>query len=325
MAVISLSIVESEDQIVSGIPRILTVTANNSATIFYTLDGTIPTLYSTIYTGPILLPTNSVSVVFNVFASNGIDQSPIYTETYITNIINNTRLSHASTDANSGDLGPDLFPFGSQPIQPNGQYTNNSGITVDDPTLAQIPSGFDGHGNTAGFTNNPFDTTNYQIIYTTKDSIGQQGDNIGNLPAEVKIKMEQAPPEETEFYSKLFNPKAMVIFQDYDSEDPTMPVQLNKPLFSYQDPTRDDDGSLLFNSGLDSPPLSGSLVRSFYNDRTQKMTSYYFDSWSLKWVISSQNYTPSGITNLSQMPINTRSKGSRFVYEWIPFTRRVLF
>jgi len=55
-------------------------------------------------------------------ATNGVDTSPIITETYVTNMLNNARLPHSATDAQPGDNIPDLYPFGTNPLQPNGQF-----------------------------------------------------------------------------------------------------------------------------------------------------------------------------------------------------------
>jgi hypothetical protein len=74
------------------------------------------------------------------------------------------------------------------------------------------------------------------------------------------------------------------------------------------------------------PANSGSFVRSEYNPRDNTMTYYYFDSWSNRWIISKNPYTPTGgyDGNLSAIPLS-KTKGSRFVFEWRVFPRRVLF
>lgn len=329
MAVISISITESEEQVVAGIPRIISVSTNVSSTIFYTLDGSVPSLFSTIYTGPIFLPVDKLTVIFNVFASNGVDSSPIITETYMTNMLGNTRLAHSATDQNSEVSIPGLYPFGTPPIQPNAAFLSPAlaGVTVDDPEKPSSGTGFDGDGNQTGYTDQPYNIENYQIIYSTTDALGQTGHGVGNLPATAKIKLEEPIPETTEQFSNMFDPRAFVIFQDFDKENPNDPPQINRQFFTLEDPNKARDGNHYFTAGLDAPPVNGSFLRSHYNPRDNTISYYYFDSWTNKWIISKQEFKPTGNFdgNLAAIPIGGREPGSRYVYQWIPFQRRVLF
>src|SRR5271170_7586396 len=98
MAVICVTICQSKDQVVSGIPKTVAITTNMPSTIFYTLDDSTPTLFSTMYTGPIFLPYNKFLVTLKVLATNGVSSSPIVEERYQTNIVDsNARLPHAAT------------------------------------------------------------------------------------------------------------------------------------------------------------------------------------------------------------------------------------
>lgn len=330
MAVISVIITESTDQVVAGIPKTISIETNIPSTIFYTLDGSAPNLFSTIYIGPIFLPFNSLSVTLNVLATNGTDYSPIVTENYITNMLDNTRLPHSTTDIQPNDSsGGDLYPFGTEPTQPQGTYLSpgDAGITVDDSALPSIPSGFDGNSNPTGFTNQSYTVENYQIVYSTTNAEGETGHGIGNLPATAQIKPDDPTPETTEQFSTMFDPKAFVIFQDFDKENPNDPPQINRQFFSLEDPNKARDGNYYFNSGLDAPPVSGSFLRSHYNPRDNTISYYYLDTWTNKWIISKQQFKPTGSYdgNLSAVPMAGRGAGSRYVYEWIPFARRVLF
>ena len=168
MAVISVTITQSGEEILSGIPRLITIDTNLPATIFYTLDGKDPTMYSLIYTSPILMPTNLNPLTLKVLATNGVDSSPIIEEVYSSDMLNNTRIPHAATTASSNGIMPNKYPYGTPPIQPVGEYLNpgDAGQTVDDPSLPQIPNGYDGFGNLDGYTNEPYDLENYAIIFT---------------------------------------------------------------------------------------------------------------------------------------------------------------
>jgi hypothetical protein len=330
MVVISVSVTESIEQIMSGIPKSVTITTNVPATIFYTLDGSVPNLFSTMYTGPVFLPTNKLTVILNILATNGTDSSPIVSETYQTDVVDsNARLPHAPTDVPPGTNLQELYPFGDNGIQPEGIYGNpgDAGVTVDNPAQPQIASGFDGAGNETGFTNQPYDLVNYNIKYSTTNAEGETGPGVGNLPANVKIQPVIAPPEESQQFSNMFDPRAFVIFQDTTQENPNDPPAINRMHFTLEDNEKARDGNAYFNTGLDAPPVSGTFLRSHYNPRTNMMTYYYFDSWTNKWIISTTPFNPNGPFdgNMSSMAQAGGGSGGRFVFEWLEFTRRVLF
>lgn len=328
MAVISVIITESEEQVVAGIPRNVSISTNVSSSIFYTLDGSEPTLFSNMYVGVIRMPTNLLSVTLKVFATNGVDSSPVISDTYQTNMLNNARLPHSATDTQPGQVFPALYPFGTPPLQPNGVYLNpgDAGITVDNPTLPQIPSGYDADGYPTGFTNQPYNLENYSIRYSKNDSLGQMGPNIGNLPAQVIIQNAPPEPEETEQFSNIFDPRAYVIFQDFSLQNPDDPQHINRMFFTLQNPEKARDGNAFYTAGLDSPPTNGTFLKSYYNPRDNTMTYYYIDTWTNKWIISKDPYYPTGNYdgNLSGVR-DDREPGSKYVFQWLPFTRRVLF
>ncbi len=357
MAVICVTVCQSEEQVVQGIPRTVCITTNIPATIFYTLDGSNPTLFSTIYTGPVFLPFDVLLVTLKILATNGTDSSPIVIEQYQTNIVNsNARLPHAGTTARAGHIGPDDYPFGG-PCVPVEQYTNPAdagaygGAVYDPNDKCAIPGGFDGQGNPALFTNRPYNTENYQPIYTDRDAEGNQGIGIigngqiggpiGNIPGTVRLpkgsigdtqpdpgQTSQQGPEQTSQFTDTFDPRAMVIFQDFANENPNDPPMINRQYFSLENPERVRDGAFYFNTGQDSTaPPSGSFVRAHYNPRDNTITHYYRDSWSNRWIISTAPYQPSGNFTggtLAQQVMGIKS-GAGVVFEWLPFTRRVLF
>ena len=327
MAVISVTITQSSEQVVAGIPRSVSVSTNIPATIFYTLDGTAPTLFSTMYTGPIFLPFDKLLVTLQILATNGTDSSPIVAEVYMTDIVDsNLRLPHSATTAHAGSVLPDNYPYGTTPFQPKQGFLNpaQSGVNVYDPTQPATPTGFDGSGNPTGFTNQPYDITNYQIVYNTTDAEGNTGPNIGDLPAITTMAPQEIIPESTNQFTSSFNPKALVIFQDFSKEDPSDPPQINRQYFTLEDPEKVRDGTFYLNTGLDSTvPPSGSFVRAHYNPKTGNITHYYRDSWANRWIISEAPYVPTGTFdgNMAASAVGRNSK----VFEWIPYARRILF
>jgi len=330
MAVISITITSSEEEIISGIPKKISLSTNIPASIFYTLDGTTPTLFSSIYTDTIFLPTDKLSITLSVFATNGVDNSAIITETFTTNIVSgtNARLAHSATTAQPGESLDGLYPYGTNAPQPGATYlsTAEAGITVNDPSLPSTPTGYDGSGNPTGFTNKAYDLTNYSIEYSTSNSIGETGPGIGTLPANVKIAAEPAPPNESFTNSNMFDPRAFVIFQDANTENVNDPPHINRISFSLENPERARDGNHYYTAGLDAPPVSGSFLRSHYNPRTNQITYYYLDTWTNKWIISTAPYvnTNPQAGNLAGVVLSSKP-GSKYVFEWLPFTRRVLF
>src|SRR6185436_3597257 len=303
MTVINLTITESTEQVIADIPKTITITSNIPASIFYTLDGTIPTLFSNIYTEAIFLPINKLSVTLSIFASNGVDSSPIITEVYVTNVLDNARLAHSATDVQPNVSIPDLYPFGTNPQQPVGHYLNpgDAGVNVNDPSLPVVASGFDADGNPSVFTNQDFTTENYNIVYSNRDAIGQP--NVGILPAPVKIQNAVPEPEASEQFTTLFDPRAFVIFQDFSKENPEDPIHINRQFFTLENHEKTRDGNAFFTSGLDAPAVSGSFLRSHYNPRDNTITYYYLDTWSNRWIISKTPYQPTGSFdgNLSAM------------------------
>lgn len=353
MTVICITVTQSAEQVVSGIPKTVSITTNIPATIFYTLDGSTPTLFSTIYTGPLFLPFNKLLITLSILATNGVDSSPIVVEQYLTDIVSgNARLPHAATTAQAGHVIPDDYPFGTPPYEPQQGYLNpaDSGRTVYNPALPSQSTAFDGAGRPTAYTNEPYNTDNYQIIYTNRDAEGNEGIGIigngmiggplGNIPGKVTLpkgsigdtqpdngQTSQQGPEQTSQFTDLFDPRAMVIFQDFSKENPNDPPQINRQYFSLENPERVRDGALYFNNGQDSTvPPSGSFIRAHYNPRDNTITHYYRDSWSNRWIISTAPYQPSGNFNgnLAQQFMGLKSGGG-IVLEWLNFPRRTLF
>lgn len=329
MAVISITIRESAEQLIAGFPRTLSLSTNIPATIFYTVDGSTPTTSSTVYVAPIVLPFDKLEFTFKTFATNGTDSSAIITKIYSTNILDNTRLPHSGVTGvnNSGDVS--LFPFGTNSPSSDFDYINTgkAGTTINDPSLPLIPYGYNADGYTVG-ANKPIN--DYLNVYSIADNQNKVFPGVGNLPGHVTIKGRRSAleytPQASSRSSKLFNPKAMVIFQDSTTEDPSNPVQINSQYFSLENLEITKDGSALYATGPDTPAATGSFLRSHYNPRTQMITNYYRDSSTNRWIISSYPYEPKQQDpgNLSNMVFGKHDQGVGKVYTWNLYRYRVL-
>lgn len=326
MTVIVVSIEESEEQIISGIPKYVILTTNTPSTIFYTLDGTIPTTFSLVYLDDkLLLPTDQNTVIFKFFATNGTDSSTILSKTYRPNISNLRKQLDSVSPDQVNQIDPNaIFPYGeSGSTLPISFGPTKSVDIVDSPDISNtIADGYDSAGSTVYDIDKPLDK--YLFIYSETNAQGERGHGIGTLPTEVKFTRPKEPPEETDVSSKLFNPKAMVIYQDSREEpiDPNITI-LNRQFFSFGSEETIRDGALL--QATEKLAHSGSFLKSYFNPRDNTMTYYYFDSRTLKWIISKEPYTPKGPTSLWKPVVLSSKPGAQFVHKWYTWKKNTLY
>lgn len=326
MAVITLNIVESAISIVQGVPKSISITTNVPATCFYTLDGSIPTINSLIVVGSIDLTSPGSGVIFKVFATNGTNTSAIITQVYGTvQAPRNPRDKVIGLSSNSS-ASQNYGIFGSNSPNPNITWGNTGGITVDSPDISNIPDGYAGFGDGTRSNGTDHSLESYKFIKTTTNYIGETGRGIGTLP-NIKLTIPSQDPTTSDTSKKLFNPRALVIIQDGTKppDDPNL-VMINRESFSLSNSS--DDNNKYSKLGMEGSIATGSFVRQFYNPRDQTITYYYHDSKSLRWVISKEPYVAksANIFNYSLMVMPSRGgQGSRYVYGWRPFQRRVLF
>lgn len=340
MAIINITITPSANQVYPGVPATITLSTNIPATIFYTLDGSSPTTYSPVYVAPILMPEGPLSITLSVIATDGINSSAVVVQTYTVNEADiptaaGARLPHsATTNLNNASTTNSLFPFGTSGPNPNFQYLNPSdaGTTVNNEAEPSTPAGFDGSGNPAGFTNQPLDYYEFQEVYSTLNWLNEEWPGVGNLPGTTDVIASSFPkqyrPEQSSTADKIFNPRALVIYQDSTTEDPTNPVVINRPYMSLENLETVRDGNLLYNSTLDSPPTMGGFVNRYYNARTNMMTYYYYDNTVGRWIISTTPFSPTqNVGALYNMVFGRNSKeggGSKY-FKWYPFLYRTQF
>lgn len=322
MAVINISIVESPIQRVAGIPEYIILDSSIPATIFYTIDGSDPDISSDIAIDKIYLPTNVGSVVVKAFATNGVDETSIIYWGFGPDWTNN-RLPHAKV---VDVCNVPNCTFTGTIANPEYEYDQPAGITVDALDVNGIPDRFDGSGtNTyANETGLPYTRENYNTIYSTTNSNGEPGP--GTLPAKVTIIVPDPINKSSDANSKLFNPKSMVIYQDgREPNENGLPI-LNRQFFSLFDKEKVRDGLQYRLSVLDGSIPTGSMLIPQYNPKDNTYIFYYRDSVTMQWIISKEPvlHSPNN-GSITQMVIPTKQKdGARRVYRWIPFKRQIL-
>ena len=324
MAVITISITESPIQIVAGIPKNIILETNIPATIFYTLDDTEPTLNSNIAIGAIDLPTNNNTVILKMFATNGVDSSPIIESSFGPNFTDDLRRPRDKVI----QLCPnnlDNRAFSTSTSDPHVRYGNTAGLVVDDPSKEQIPDGYDGTatGTPSTYTNKPYNRTNYDIVYSETNNIGESGRGIGTLPAHVTIEQRVAPPLMSDANSRLFDPKALVIVQDGREKAEIIEPLLNRQFFSLGDDEKIRDGAKYQLTGYEGNSPTGSLLRPIYNKKEDTYRFYSRDSETNRWIVSIEpNRHAQQIKKEVLLP--NQSFGQKKVFKWFPFKRSTL-
>lgn len=326
MAVISLTITESDIQLVAGIPKSITVEASIASTVFYTLDGTTPTVSSSIYVDKIVPPTNYSYVTLKLFATNGSDSSDIVTLVYGSDF-SQIKKSHSSIPNAAEVLNRNnsQYPFGDNSGNLPVMYGEVTGIIADKAEVTNVYyDGYDSDGYAIGGRDEIED--NYDFIWSETNRVGERGHGIGTLPSKTTIRPTPNDQESSSINNRFFNPKALVIYQDLTQDNPNEDInQLNRQFFSLPKIKGNDKSVDVYTTAFEGNRPSGSMLRSQHNPKDNTITYYYFDSISLRWVISKQPYTyKTGQYDYSQILTNPRHDGVGSVHIIRPFGGRRL-
>jgi hypothetical protein len=220
------------------------------------------------------------------------------------------------------------YPYGTPATHSEFSWDNTGGDIVNKVGVTPYPDGYGWDGTATGTKVGEVDHAleTYELVFSETDWQGERGNGIGTLPATVTIKQPDPIPTSTDMNSRLFNPKALVIYQDNTQEPFDENIsQINRSSFSLGDPEKIKDGTLFTTSAMDGPAPTGTFVRAIYNSRDNTINYYYHDSETLRWIISKEPYVPTGNTGrLYHIISSKRDRGGRYVYKWIPFTRRRL-
>jgi hypothetical protein len=290
MTVITLTFTSSEEEIVSGIPRYVTIESNVPATIHYTLDGTTPTINSLIYIDPLDMPDGVNSVILSAFGIDGIGTiGPTLTQSFAPDTTRATIGRNVGLEGfvlDRADAGPDIID------RYGADGTAATFLDVDPATLDMI------HKN-KGF-NGIADGTAINVSYPDPNTTASLIDN-GFVP--------YSTPEKAEF----FNPNARLIVIDNRLNN-ELHLTL-RPFGSLSNIYQEFGGKRVRESADDATYISGGFVRRFYDLKKNVMVSYYFDHNESRYVKNIQRL-PDNIQSANNIGVQSNA-GLPLVFRWI--------
>ena len=285
MAII-LTVVQSTSQIISGIPEYVEVETNVPSVVFYTFDGTDPTIESDFLNETRLsLPTATNSVFLKLLAVAGPESSDIFEHEWVTTVTFITKRFENTQGVNI--LPPGAEVVDSLSVTSEGSAAQETSIPFIDLELK--PSDRDKYKKyDRGETSLDFINFKLELL-------------INDIPYQAKV----SSPNDNNLD---FDPKAGLIIIDGSTPE-KMAAQsvkiINRPN-NTMSPRSDS-----FNEHIRPESIqASSLVRYFINPKTGKMVFYYFDSRECRWIHSIQQITPKTL-NIGQQVGNPK------VFAWI--------
>jgi Chitobiase/beta-hexosaminidase C-terminal domain len=279
----------STDEMVSGVPEYVEIDANEPATIYYTVDGSVPTISSTIYVGSIYTRTGTESFTLQAFGVDGSDVAgPVLTQTFAADT---TRAAKS-------------------------RLVNGEGVIVDSAVEAVLTTdGFDANGAAIRFeTLDPQEVEDLTVRSAKgRDGIDQGTQVIVNVPDPSTTSYpydDNFQEVSTTQYAATFNPYAKTILIDNRI---TNEVQLTLRTFqSLENVYTENGGKRIREQTTEGAYISGGKVRSFYDQRNNVMVGYWFDHNNERW-----------IRNITTLPANIpqtighQTHGYPYVFSWI--------
>ena len=284
MAII-LTVVQSTNQIISGIPEYVEVETNVPSVVFYTFDGTDPTIESEFLTGTrLLLPTSANSVLLKLVAIAGSESSDVFEHEWGT-------ILNAITRRFEENQGINILP-------PNAEVVDSLAVTESGSPARETSIEF------VDLEMKATDRDKYKKFDGGKTSL-----DFINFRLEILINEQPYQSKVSTVNNNLdFDPKAGLVIIDGSTPE-KMTAQAIKIINRPTDTMAPRSDSYNFRVGLDSVQ-SSNLVRYFINPKTGKMVFYYFDSRECRWIQSIQQVTPRPL-DLGQQVGNPK------VFSWI--------
>lgn len=286
MAII-LTVVESTNQIISGIPEYIVVETNIPAIIFYTFDGEDPTIDSDFMSDDTLyLPTSQNTVSIKIMAISGSDYSDIFEHSWGTTIGFYTKRFEETDGINILPPGEEIVD--SLSVDADGSATRQTTIEFQD--LDMVASSRDVYKKyDGGKTSLDFINFKLELLFNEPEQPYQSKSSTTNNNLD-------------------FDPRAGLLIIDGSTQEKLNSQSIkiiNRPFNTMA--TR--SGS--YDEHLQSQPLlTGNFVRHFVNPKTGITVFYYFDSRECRWINSIQSITPKKLELGQQV-------GNQRVFAWV--------
>jgi len=293
MAVITLTATNLGSELVAGIPLQVKLSTNVPSTIFYTLDGTMPSVLSSVYIEPILMPTDQNAVSLRALAISGGDNTRI-------NIIYSSNFTdqayYRRLDACGIGIAVDAYDV---------ENVLLDGYTTNPNNVVNVPIRY-----------SDYELKDLEIQYSESGENGvgpgtllQMGPIIQHDPT---ISFDRSSPNNNNVY---FNPRSLyIVIDSRDGYEGQSVRVINNAYSDNRDMVNYYSGRDLYRS---RPYLAGGLVRTMYAkkaDGTGIACSYYWNSNEGRWIKSIRTYDPAKVPVLSN---TTALRGPPFVFRWI--------
>jgi hypothetical protein len=260
---IVLTLEESDIEYISGFPEYITFSANDPATIYYTLDGSTPDVNSLIAVGNVYLPTSGSTVTIKSIAISVDDTSSVLEVEYKTDV------SDLDGPRRLGDEGIAVIPYGSDIV-------DNLSFNADGDAAQETSIEFSNLDIKASRTD-----IGGVMLDSKKSSIPFVNFAEGSSPNAETI--ESTPNDNAEF-----DPTAKFIIIDGSTDEnfENQVVKIVNRTYNTFDPVSNFYKERL---GQKEPVVTGNYVRSFYNPTTGVYVSYYWESLESRWIQSVQS------------------------------------
>ncbi len=280
---ITLQIKEGDIEILDGFPEYVEFEASEPATVYYTLDGSLPGEDSLVAVGRVYLPMVYGTLVLKAIAVAGDSISQV--------------LEREFKNDSTGLSGPRILEEGIVVMRYDDEAFESLALTADGGAAQSLSSEKGGFEIKASTT----DSKGEQIPEgkTTRDFI-----NFASQKSSDGVFDVSSPNNNVNF-----NPEAKFIIIDgftQEAKENQVVKIVNRPYNTFGTTTNFYKERL----GEKQPIITGNFVRSFYNQKTNKYVSYYWESLESRWIRSEQR------VEMKAIKINPGS-GKRFVYRWI--------
>jgi len=295
MSFATLTFTKSSTEIVSGIPEFVGISSSVSALIYYTLDGTLPTMFSSQYLGsPIKMPTSNATVTLSAVAYvldgyENLVPGSVFSETYALPDHYASRVRNMSFE----------------------------GISYMYPGGLNIPFWYDYDGNPLVYISVPLEDFLKELTPSYKNADGSIRTGVdGGLVQRVTRPL-SAEAISNESYSNpsgngYFNPNSLLVVIDgREARSVDDVLLMNSPYMSLRDPEKNFTGVDFYNRH-GTNYVSGSLTKFHYNRSKGVIVFYYFDSNTGRWIKSIQNLPKANAVLRSNAIIT-----NPVVFEWM--------